>query len=254
MKDDKIQSAYFTNMEKNDPVIEKFMNEYIGKNAPKDEIPKSDDLIVNFEITYADGTNKNYTCGSESCVFGNIEDSDDEKQYDSENDLSREEESPKDKSDNHFASFDFDDDKWDNCKDEWSEYIKGCSYYNKEEKEEKKEKKEKRKKKEIKEKGGEITVYSILKDGENPKLKGVRINLYKINGLCPILVESRETDDEGKVVFCDVEEGNYRIIEFIDKTYFEKPSYIKWNEVKIDKFNRESTIYVINTIKQNQYY
>lgn len=239
MRDEKNENAYFTNMEESDPIIEKFMSEYIEQITEKEKVPVADDLIVNFEITYADGTNKSYTCGSESCVFGNTEDSSDEKMKCGNE---KGEYVPS-------VSLEFEEDKWDNCRDEWSEYLKGYNCCKEE-----KDIKEKKEKKEIMKRGGEITVYSILQGEENTTLKGVKINLYRINGLCPILVESKETDEEGKVVFGDVEDGNYRVIEFIDKKYFNKPSYIKWNEVKIDKFNRDSKIYAINTIKQGPNY
>jgi 5-hydroxyisourate hydrolase-like protein (transthyretin family) len=233
-------------MEENDPLIEKFMDEYIDKIEDKGKIPMADDLIVNFEITYADGTNKNYTCGSESCVFGNTQFSDDKKEYKDDHEYEKNLSCSQKDSTNisrNSSSLEFEEDKWDNCRDEWKEYIKKCNCYYKEED-----------KKEPKEEPGKITIFSILQGEENTKLKGVKINLYRINGLCPVLVESKETDLDGKVIFSNVEDGNYRIIEFIDKGYFEKPSYIKWNEVTIDKCNKESTVYVINSIKQCQTY
>ncbi|MBD7912764.1 SpaA isopeptide-forming pilin-related protein [Clostridium cibarium] len=245
MKDEKSKNIYFTNMQENDPLMEKFMNEYIDKMGEKGKIPTADDLIVNFDITYADGTNKNYTCGSESCVFGDVDDCDEKKEYEDHN---MEEEGIRynsEKSENYNKDFphqsllEFEEDKWDNCRDEWREYIKKCKcYYDKEDK------------REIIEKMGKVTVYSILKGEENTKLKGVKVNLYRINGLSPVLVESQETDSEGRVVFSNIEDGSYRIIEFIDRTYFEKPSYVKWNEVTIDKCNKESTIYAMNSIRQ----
>jgi 5-hydroxyisourate hydrolase-like protein (transthyretin family) len=97
---------------------------------------------------------------------------------------------------------------------------------------------------------GEIIVTSILECGEHEYLKGVKINLYKINGLSPILIKSQITDEEGKVVFSEVEEGCYRIIEIIDKRYFEKPKYINWNEIIIDSVNSSQKIIIINKIKR----
>ncbi len=105
--------------------------------------------------------------------------------------------------------------------------------------------------------GGEIIVTSILECEENKYLKGVKINLYKINGLSPVLVKSKVTDEEGKVIFSGIEEGCYRIIEIIDKRYFEKPKYINWNEIIIDNTNRKQKIVVVNRNKkpmeQNKY-
>ena len=96
---------------------------------------------------------------------------------------------------------------------------------------------------------GEIIVISVLECGENECLQGVKINLYKINGLSPVLITSKITDEEGKVVFSEVEEGCYRIIEIIDKRYFEKPKYINWNEIMIDNINKNQKVVVVNKIK-----
>lgn len=73
---------------------------------------------------------------------------------------------------------------------------------------------------------GQIIVKSILDCTKHEYLQGVKINLYRINGLSPILIESRMTNEEGTVIFPKVEEGCYRIIEIVDKRYFEKPKYI----------------------------
>lgn len=98
---------------------------------------------------------------------------------------------------------------------------------------------------------GEIIVTSVLDCGEHEILQGVKINLYKINGLSPILIKSKITDDEGKAVFSGIEEGCYRIIEIIDKKYFEKPKYINWNEIIIDKQNYKQKVVIVNKIKKN---
>ncbi|AWK53005.1 hypothetical protein DIC82_01315 [Clostridium beijerinckii] len=98
---------------------------------------------------------------------------------------------------------------------------------------------------------GEIVVTSILDCGENECFQGVKINLYKINGLSPVLITSKITDEEGKVVFSEVEEGCYRIIEIIDKRYFEKPKYINWNEIIIDSVNKKQKLIIVNRIKKN---
>ncbi|OOM80281.1 hypothetical protein CLPUN_13910 [Clostridium puniceum] len=97
---------------------------------------------------------------------------------------------------------------------------------------------------------GEIIVTSVLGSGENELLQGVKINLYKINGLSPVLIESKITDEEGKVIFGGIENGCYRIIEIIDKRYFEKPKYTKWNEITIDDANKKQNLVVINKIKK----
>jgi len=97
---------------------------------------------------------------------------------------------------------------------------------------------------------GEIIVTSILDFEEREYLQGIKINLYKINGLSPILFRSKITDEDGKVIFSELEEGCYRIIEIIDKRYFEKPKYINWNEIMIDSINKNQKVVVINKIKR----
>ena len=104
---------------------------------------------------------------------------------------------------------------------------------------------------ESKVKNGEIVVTSVCECEKNKYLQGIKINLYKINGLSPVLIESKTTDEEGKVVFSEVEEGCYRIIEIVDKRYFEKPKYINWNEIIIDSVNKNQKLTIVNRIKKS---
>lgn len=97
---------------------------------------------------------------------------------------------------------------------------------------------------------GEIVITSILEFGEQEKLQGVKVNLYKINGLSPILIKSEITDENGEVIFAGIEDGCYRIIEIIDKRYFEKPKYINWNEIIIDSYNKKQKVVIINRVKR----
>eukprot|EP00828_Plagiopyla_frontata_P008593 TRINITY_DN14311_c0_g1_i1.p2 TRINITY_DN14311_c0_g1~~TRINITY_DN14311_c0_g1_i1.p2 ORF type:complete len:202 (+),score=43.98 TRINITY_DN14311_c0_g1_i1:1080-1685(+) len=99
---------------------------------------------------------------------------------------------------------------------------------------------------------GEIIVISVLDCGKHEYLKGAKINLYKINGLSPILIDSKLSDEAGKVVFKNIEEGCYRIIEIIDKRYFEKPKYVNWNEIVIDADNLKQKVLVVNRLKNNK--
>lgn len=99
---------------------------------------------------------------------------------------------------------------------------------------------------------GRIVVKSIIDCGKQEVLKGVKINLYKINGLSPILIESKVTDDDGEVVFSNIEEGSYRIIELINKEFFEKPKYINWNEITIDCNNKKEKILIVNKLKKHK--
>lgn len=106
-------------------------------------------------------------------------------------------------------------------------------------------------KEEIKyEEGGKIHVKAILDCGHNEYLEGVKINLYRINGLNPSLVASKITDKRGNVNFSDLPNGSYRVIEIIDKKYFEKPKYNKWNEINIGPETKESSLIIINKIKR----
>jgi 5-hydroxyisourate hydrolase-like protein (transthyretin family) len=99
--------------------------------------------------------------------------------------------------------------------------------------------------------GGKIIVTAIYDCEEHEYLEGVKINLYKINGLSPVLIKSMNTDDKGQVVFSEIENGCYRIIEIIDKKYFEKPKYINWNEIIIDNTNKNQNIIIVNKIKSS---
>lgn len=96
---------------------------------------------------------------------------------------------------------------------------------------------------------GKITVYSRLGDPNGPLISSARINLYMLNGVSPKLVESKLTDKDGKVVFNNLIMGSYRIISIVDRKYFEKPTYINWNEVTIDSNLYEETITVVNRVK-----
>jgi 5-hydroxyisourate hydrolase-like protein (transthyretin family) len=97
---------------------------------------------------------------------------------------------------------------------------------------------------------GEIVVTSVLDCGEHEFLQGVKINLYKINGLSPVLIKSQLTNEKGTVVFSEIAEGCYRIIEIVDKRYFEKPKYINWNEIIIDSENKKQKVIIVNKIKR----
>lgn len=99
---------------------------------------------------------------------------------------------------------------------------------------------------------GEIMVISILECEENELLEGLKINLYKISGLSPVLIETKITDEEGKVIFQGVENGCYRVIEIVNKHCFEKPKYVKWNEFTIDDVNKKQKVIIVNKIKSGK--
>lgn len=93
---------------------------------------------------------------------------------------------------------------------------------------------------------GTIIVHTLMDSINGKKLKGIKINLYRINGVSPYLVSSKYSDENGIVKFSNIEDGNYRVIEIINKKVYEKPSYVKWNEINISNYLKEETIYVIN--------
>lgn len=93
---------------------------------------------------------------------------------------------------------------------------------------------------------GTIIVHTLMDSINGEKLKGIKINLYRINGVSPYLVSSKYSDENGMVKFSNIEDGNYRVIEIINKKVYEKPSYVKWNEINISNYLKEETIYVIN--------
>ena len=66
----KEKKVYCTNMDDDDPIIEKFLKEYLDEKEDCVKVEKNDDFIVNFVITYGDGVSENYTCNNESEVFG----------------------------------------------------------------------------------------------------------------------------------------------------------------------------------------
>lgn len=302
MKEQNQREVYCTNMEKNDPIIEKFIKEYLEEKRNAGEMPKADDLIVNFNITYADGEDEHYTCGAESVVFGKGEEKKDRKKEEKtslvedksisdnlykevkdyndakvcecnkekKNNRNRiKEKKIKVEENEHYYAEEKDNDinfnyedylkdfepgKWVNCTDEWSEGNRGINskknrYYHLDIEDREFVKKEDKKKHK-----GKITVYSILSCEHSQTLKGVKINLYKINGITPKLIDSKATDEDGKVVFKNIENGCYRVIEIIDKGYFEKPTYLTWNEFNINDENTSGILYVLNYLKQFKKY
>lgn len=108
-------------------------------------------------------------------------------------------------------------------------------------------------KKEVVEEKGIIEVFSKLGSKDGVELKGARINLYLLNGVSPKLYDSKFTDSIGKVKFDKLPNGCYRIIAIVDRRFFEKPMYYNWNEVTIDKNNKNSSILVVNRIKAAYY-
>lgn len=96
---------------------------------------------------------------------------------------------------------------------------------------------------------GKIIVYDKLGHINGTELEGAQINLYKLTGINPKPVSTKMTDSCGKVIFSDLEDGNYRVIAIVDKRYFERPEYFRWNEITIDCTNKEDTVIVVNKIR-----
>ncbi|SHE72670.1 MSCRAMM family protein [Clostridium fallax] len=96
---------------------------------------------------------------------------------------------------------------------------------------------------------GEIVVETLIKCNCLEPLAGARVNLYKINGCKSELIASKLSDCDGRVVFDELNDGNYRVVEFVDRCMFEKPEYCPYNEVKISACNRTEKITIINRLK-----
>ncbi|MEN8076628.1 prealbumin-like fold domain-containing protein [Clostridioides difficile] len=104
----------------------------------------------------------------------------------------------------------------------------------------------------IKKVKGKITVYARLGDVKGTCISEAKINLYALNGLSPKLISSKFTDESGIVIFDNLEEGSYRVIEIVNRKYFEKPTYVQWNEVTINKHLEAEEIIVVNKIRRYQ--
>lgn len=238
----------------NDGQIDSIMKDYLQQDKSNNEKQVKEEFVVNFDISYPSGNTENYVCGCESDIFkvsekdnvkDNLKNDNEVDNYINSignmnmNKIIDEENYKIYERDFNGTCDEFDyRGKWENCEEEIKEKSHRKSHkanYHCDIKDES---------------SGKITVYSTLEAIDGTRIRGVKINLYKINGISPELVDSRETDSEGKVNFKDIPEGNYRIIEIIDKKYFNKPAYVNWNEVSIDNKNKEFTVYAINTINE----
>lgn len=96
---------------------------------------------------------------------------------------------------------------------------------------------------------GKIEVTSKLGDMNGKPISDAKINLYILNGISPKLIDSKITDEYGEVIFDNLENGSYRVIAIVNRKYFEKPSYITWNEVTISDELKKESIIVVNKVK-----
>lgn len=244
MNEEKKGKTCVTNMQENDPIIEKFIKEYLQEKESVGEALDSHktDLIVNFDISYDDGQNKSFTCGSESSVFsatgkGYIEpkiNAEELKSYYGDSDINI---TIEEVNNCTLDQTPLEIKKWENCQDEWNECNRSGWNTSKNTKESNGDIR------------GKISVYSTLLSKEGNRIKGIKINLYKLNGISSELQESKVTDGDGCVVFNNIPEGSYRVIQIIDKKFFEKPCYKSWNEVTISSENTETEIFAINNVK-----
>lgn len=110
--------------------------------------------------------------------------------------------------------------------------------------------KERKESVDIKKIKGKIIVYAKVDDVKGDCISDAKINLYILNGLSPKLISSKFTDKNGIVIFDNLEEGSYRIIEIVNRKYFERPTYVQWNEVTINKNLYEEKVIIINKIRK----
>lgn len=99
---------------------------------------------------------------------------------------------------------------------------------------------------------GKIEVIVRLGSKDGSTIKGAKINLYLLKGVQPKLLKSKFTNDFGKVIFTDLEDGCYRAISIVNREYFDKPIYHTWNEFNVDENNKYAKIEVVNKIKRNK--
>lgn len=230
--------------------LNEIMRDYlINESKSREEIQKKekqmiDELKINFNFTSTDGRDVNFICKGDSKIFdinGEVVEDNDEKQKEVE------EEYNMGKCNIGMEANLEEDKEIDECIYEETEDDDYVDQY---------ENNYENRKPKCKEElpcdiSGKIKVIVSLDIIGGTKIKGVRINLYKINGISPELVEWGTTDCHGEIEFCNIPKGDYRIIEIIDKKYFNKPVYINWNEVKIDRFKRNHEIYVVNSLNDN---
>lgn len=97
---------------------------------------------------------------------------------------------------------------------------------------------------------GKIKVISRLGNKDGTLISSSKINLYMLNGISPRLISSKLTNEKGQVTFTNLKKGSYRVIAIVDRKFFQKPTYMEWNEVTIDEENQEETVIVINRIRK----
>jgi Transthyretin-like protein len=97
---------------------------------------------------------------------------------------------------------------------------------------------------------GSIVVFSKFRSASGEPLSGVTVKLFRLTGGCPQLISSKVTDCNGRVIFDNLPNGFFRVVEEIDKRFFQRPTYIPWNEVEINNVVRTATIIVVNRLRR----
>ena len=63
-------------------------------------------------------------------------------------------------------------------------------------------------------------IIDRLGDRNGSNISDAKINLYALNGLSPKFISSKVTDKNGVVIFDNLSEGSYRVIEIVNRKYF----------------------------------
>lgn len=97
---------------------------------------------------------------------------------------------------------------------------------------------------------GSIVVFSKFRSASGEPLSGVTVKLFRLTGGCPQLISTKVTDCNGRVIFDNLPNGFFRVVQEIDNRFFQRPTYIPWNEVEINNVVRTATIIVVNRLRR----
>lgn len=100
---------------------------------------------------------------------------------------------------------------------------------------------------------GTIEVQSLLGCSDGDPISGMAIQLYKVDCNTGFeLIDCKETDRCGKVVFKCLEDGLYAIKQPVDRCYFENPEYYPCYEVCISPRNKFARVIIINKFRKRE--
>ncbi|GIM27464.1 hypothetical protein CPJCM30710_01300 [Clostridium polyendosporum] len=97
---------------------------------------------------------------------------------------------------------------------------------------------------------GRIAVTSVLGCSEREPISGVTIVLFRVVGCSLEFVDAEVTNANGRVVFNNLRDGIYKVVQLIRRCIFEEPIFLPTDQVTIDEDNREFDIIIINKIKE----